>query len=87
MPLSKQPSRDYFDARFQDLARHFNSGLGNLADRVDSGFSGVIKEFTEVNAKLDALMEMVAVRQEVRNLVREPRAKGVEIDSEKVFLA
>lgn len=90
---AKQPSRDYFDARFQDLARHFTGSLGHLVERVDKGFGDVDqrldsidKQFVEVNAKLDAIMEIVAVRQEVRNLVQELRAKGIEIDPVKILL-
>lgn len=101
MPPSKLPSRDYFDARFQEIARHFNASVGNvredvstLSKRMDDGFHAVDrrfdtidKQFIEVNTKLDAIMEMVAVRQEVRNLVRELKDKGVDIDAEKIFLA
>lgn len=69
MTVAKPPARDYFDARFQDLARHFTGSLGHLAERVDAGFLKIDLHLTEADAKLDALMEMVAVRQELRNLV------------------
>ena len=68
------------DKAVADLGRHFNESVGNLKKEID-------QQFTEVNAKLDALLEMTAVRKELRALVHQLRAKGIELDENKIFVA
>jgi len=58
------------------LNQNFTVAMGNQDDRMD-----------QVDAKLDAIMEMLAFRTEMANLVRELRTKGIELDEKKIFVA
>lgn len=59
----------------RELTSHFNRSQAEQNDRLD-----------EMDAKLDAIMEMLAMRKELKNLVRELRAHGIAIDAAKVFV-
>ncbi|MEK7636816.1 MAG: hypothetical protein AAB402_00295 [Patescibacteria group bacterium] len=63
-----------------DLARHFTGSLGKEREHTD-------QRFDEVDAKLDAIMEMLAMRQEMQNLIRELKAKGIILDESKIFVS
>lgn len=62
-----------------DLARHMTASFGHERQHTDH-------QFTEVNVKLDAIMESVVIRKEVHNLVREIKRNGLDIDDSKVFV-
>lgn len=55
---------------------HFDKVIANLATKED---------IIGINVKLDALMEAVAIRQELRNLVSQLKTNGIELDEAKIF--
>ncbi len=69
-----------------DLARHMTLSFGTQRAYMDGRFDTIDGQFTEVNIKLDAIMESVATRKEMHNLVRELKHQGIQIDASKVFV-
>lgn len=51
----------------------------------DAQFGSVRADLTQITAKLDAIMETVAVRQELRRLVDQLQERGIEIDEHRIF--
>ena len=45
------------------------------------------RRFDVIEAKLDAMMKLLTTREEVRNLVRELRRRGIELDEAKIFVS
>ena len=60
---------------------HFDEKIIELHKRFDT----TDKTLTQHGTKLDAIMESVATRKEVHNLVRELKAQGIELDDTKIF--
>ncbi len=67
----------------QDIISHFNKSQGLQNDRLER----IEQEVLEANTKLNAIMDALATRQEVRNLVRELRGQGLTLDESKIFVA
>ena len=59
----------------RELVHHFSEGQGKQNETL-----------REIELKVSAILEMGAVRQEVINLVRELKAKGVPIDERRIFV-
>lgn len=55
---------------------HFNKSQGLQNERFD-----------RIDAKLEAIMEMLTMRQEMHNLIRELRGQGLTLDESKIFVA
>lgn len=45
------------------------------------------ERFDQVDAQLKAIMELLAMRQEIHNLVRELKGKGIELDPARIFVS
>lgn len=75
----------------QRLQSSITESIGGLARHMSLSFAQerqyTDNQFVEVNTKLDAIMESVATRKEMHNLVRELKHQGIQIDSSKVFVA
>ena len=56
---------------------YFDEKIVNLATKDD---------LVPINNKLDAIMASAATRDEVRNLVRQLKTQGIELDEKKSFL-
>lgn len=65
--------------RFDDT----DARLDTIADKLHT----ISETLLDHQVKLDAIMESLATRQEVRNLVRELKANGIKLDAEKIFLS
>lgn len=59
----------------RDIIRHFTEGQNIQNERIDG-----------LDAKLDAIIEMLAMRKELHNLVRVLKAQGVQINESEVFV-
>jgi hypothetical protein len=59
----------------KEIVQHFNKSQTAQNDR-----------FTVIEAKLDSIMDELATRKELRNLVGELKRQGVQIQEEKVFV-
>ena len=78
---------DRISAELHDVAQHFNATVGHVNDELH-GLRNEVHAFrTETTTKLDAIMESVAVRKEVRELVRQLHDQGVQLDDAKIFAA
>lgn len=62
---------------------HFNKSQGLQNKQLGR----VEQDLLEANTKLNAIMDALATRQEVRNLVRELRGQGLKLDESKIFVA
>lgn len=82
-------TREYFDEGIANLAS--KRDLQALRQEMNERFQAMQQEmnvrFEQVDIKLDAMLELLAHRKELYNLVRELKAKGVEIDETKVFVS
>lgn len=67
----------------QDIISHFNKSQSLQNERLERIEQAVL----ESNTKLNAIMDALATRQEVRNLVRELRGQGLTLDESKIFVA
>lgn len=66
----------------RQLVSHFNKSQGRQNTRLDI----VDSHLGEMDMKLDAIMEMLATRKELKNFVRELRNHGIAIDAANVFV-
>ncbi len=73
-------------ANTREIIGHFNKSQGFQNERMEKEFSTIHEEFAEVRVKLDAITEMLAMRQEMRNLIRELRSQGLTLDESKIFV-
>lgn len=82
--------------KLDDLTEEVRKSASATASRFDGldAHLGVIdKQLVTINerldqhdAKLDAILTAVATRQEMRNLVHELNARGIELDETKIFM-
>lgn len=70
----------------RDLNTNFNQSQGYQNERMGKEFTAIHEEFAEVRVKLDAITEMLAMRQKMRNLTRELRSQGLTLDESKIFV-
>lgn len=61
-------------ANTREIISHFNQSQGTQNQRLE-----------EMDAKLDAIMEMLATRKELHNLVRALKAKGISLEESEIF--
>lgn len=59
----------------KSFVKHFNDSQFEQNDRLDT-----------IDTKLDAMMEMLATRKEMHNLVRELKVNGLKLDPSKIFV-
>lgn len=60
----------------KDIISHFNQSQGVQNERMD-----------QMDSKLDTIIEMLTMKREMRNLIRELKAQGMVIDESKILLA
>lgn len=75
-PASKTDVAALLTAQTREIIGHFNQSQGLQNERLD-----------KVDAKIDAIMEMLATRRELQNLVNELQAKGMALDLSRIFVA
>lgn len=63
-------------ANTRDIISHFHQSQGLQNERMD-----------RMDAKLDAIVEMLTMKREMRNLIRELKAQGMVLDESKIFIA
>lgn len=69
----------------REIVSHFNVSQGKQNTWIKQEFEEVDERFDEIRAELEAIKEMLVMRQELRNLVRELKTKGIELDESKIF--
>ncbi len=100
--MSQAPiTREYFDkslhtlregleanstSNTKDIISHFNQSQGMQNVRMDRMEARMDEQFAEVNVKLDAIMKMLVMRQEMHNLVGQLREQGMTLDESKIFM-
>lgn len=82
MALTK---RDLEDIR-SSLRPDFNA-IGHGFEMAKQEFVGIHRRLDTVDSKLEAITEMLTTRQEVRNLVRALRERGIELDEKRIFVS
>ncbi len=76
-----QLSQDYFDQAITSLKVDLKEQFTAIKDQ----FNSIRERFDRIDVELSALKEMVAVRQELNNLVIQLRGQGIEVDESKIF--
>lgn len=76
-------SQEYFDEKIVELHARIDKRFGGVEDRLDR-VESVLHEHAQ---KLDAILEAVATRRELQNLVRELKAQGIQLDETRIFAA
>jgi len=66
-------------ARFDGI----DTSMGTIAEQLRR----IAETLIDQQVKLDAIMQALAMRQEVRNLVRELKLRGVDLDATKIFVS
>ncbi|MBI4092875.1 MAG: hypothetical protein HY420_03040 [Candidatus Kerfeldbacteria bacterium] len=69
----------------REIVAHFNASQGEQNKWIKGEFEKVDQRFDEIRVELEAIKEMLAMKQELRNLVRELKAKGIELDESRIF--
>jgi len=92
--MSEALTKDYLDKSIQkavtDVGRHFNQSIGTLKQEMDERFDKVDERLVEIGDDVRLLKRAVldlAADAHLHNLVRELRAKGIELDESKIFLS
>ncbi len=62
---------------------HFNKGQVLQNERMNH----MDERFDQVDVKLDAIIEMLTMKREMRNLVRELGKKGIALDESQIFVS
>ena len=82
-------TKAYFDGAIssirgdiRDFVRHFNASQAAQNERIND----IDAHLDEVDIKLDAIMESVATRKEMHNLLRELKHEGIKLDSTRIFV-
>lgn len=65
----------------RDLVQHF---LGSQ-NAQDEKLAAIIERLATVDAKLDAVMELLSTRKQLQILVRQLKAHGIALDESKIF--
>ncbi len=77
---------DGMEARIQESIRGLNTNF-NKGQGVQNGrFDRLEERLESVDVKLEAIIEMLAMRKELHNLVRVLKAQGVQINESEVFV-
>lgn len=91
---SLKSTESRIQASITDLARHMTSSIGSVGRDVKELRTEVHEIRTEmkdgfesVHVELEAIKELVAVRKELQNLVRELKSQGVVLDESRIFVA
>lgn len=69
----------------REIVAYFNASQGKQNEWIKKEFKKIYERFDEIAVELEAIKDMLAMRQELRNLVRELRAKGIELDESRIF--
>lgn len=78
LPVTRDELHDSLSHATREIISHFNQSQGSQDEWIR-------RRFDQVDAKLDAMTEMLAMRQELRSLVRELKAQGITLDESRIF--
>jgi hypothetical protein len=87
MPKPVKPiTTEHLRAAGQDIARHFNKSVGLVRGDVAALRTEMHEEFDKVHVELEAIKELLVFRKEFENLVREIKARGMDLDETRIFV-
>lgn len=93
-PLTPNDLRDALAVNSREVLNQVNADLasvrkeiGSVREEVQSLREEMHEGFHQVDIKLDAVMELLATRKQLHNLVRELRAQGLTLDEARIFAA
>lgn len=78
--------RESIKENTREIIAHFNESQASQDEWIRAEFRKVEERFAQVDVKLEAIIEMLATKQELMNLVFELKAKGIDLDAAKVFI-
>lgn len=84
---SLKSSESRIRSSITDLARHMTTSIGTVRGDIGKLRTEVKSGFEDVHIELEAIKELVVVRKELRNLVRELKTQGVVLDESRIFAA
>lgn len=92
--MAKRPSPTLTKAHLEWAIQGVNEGFRHLYQSQAQGFKKVDEHLMRIDdrldgmdIKLDAIMESLATRKEVQNLVRQLKAQGIVLDESKIFVS
>ncbi len=95
-PLTPEDLRDALAENNRDIVGHFTESFGSVHerfdrmdkrfDRVDQRLEAVEDRLGKVEVRVEAMMKMLAMREELHNLVRVLKQNGLKIDEAAVFV-
>lgn len=87
MPKPAKPiTTEHLTTAVQDIARHFNASVGLVRADVAALRTEIHDEFDKVHVELEAIKELLVFRKEFENLVREIKARGMDLDEARIFV-
>ena len=87
MPKPTKPiTTEHLSAAVQDIARHFNESVGLVRGDVTTLRTEMHEEFDKVHVELEAIKELLVFRKEFENLVREIKARGMDLNEAHIFV-
>lgn len=92
--MAKRSSSTLTKAHVDGAIQGVNEGIRHLYQSQAQGFKKVDGHLIRIDdrldgmdIKLDAIMEAVATRKEMQNLVRQLKAQGIALDESKIFVS
>ena len=82
---NKFVTKEHFNARLDGLRSEIRQDIRELVQEMRQGFRRTEERFGVLEAKTDAIMQILVTRNELRNLTRELRSLGVRVEDHKVF--
>lgn len=87
--VSVNLTKAYFDKAFDSIRQEMRSSWGKTNQTLvehTNRFNEVDERFDQIDVKLEAIIETMATRQEINNLVHEIQGHGIPVDETKVFV-
>lgn len=72
----------------QKTSQLFNKSTVNVMqnEQIARGFTEVGEHFDQIDAKVDAIIGMLTMKQEMHNLIRQLKMQGIALDESKIFI-
>lgn len=83
--LTKEDLKTGLRAFHEGVSAEITEAKRDIIHHVNEGQELNAQRFDEVDVKLAAIMEMLAMRHELRNLVRELKTQGIKLEETKIF--
>lgn len=90
MPLTDKDLKAIRSAlrpEFERQTETLKDSIRGLNENLNAGQGAQNERLDRIEARLDAIVEMLTLRKELRNLIRELKAQGITLDERRVFVS